>query len=407
MDETVLSSGERNKTGQIDGQPTMGELMAAARDMLPTLRERARQCEELRRVPEETIQEFQDAGFFKILQPAEFGGYELWPQALYRVCSIVAQACPSSAWVLSVIVIHNWEMGVLPREASVDVWAEDEHVRISSSYAPFGEAVPVEGGYKVSGRWHYSSGCDHCDWAFLGSLLKEEGKPPRLIASLVPRKDYVIDDTWHVSGLAGTGSKDIVVEEAFVPDHCVHVLSDEHAKGLRDRPYFDGPAYQVPFYAAFGYCLTSIPLGIARGAYEYYVEMNQSRRNAFDGSSYKKDPLNQQRLAEAWAILDGCELKFERDMADMQSYVEKGEEIPLEKRAMYRWNQAYIAKACTEAVTILFKAAGARATYLDNPMQRFFRDINSASNHYLINADAGATSFGEFQLTGAYPNGAV
>ncbi len=194
------------------------ELLVKARALAPSLAQRAAETGQLRRIPDETIAAFQEAGLFRMLQPARWGGAEVDPRVFFDVQMTIAAACPSSAWVLGVVAVHNWQLALFAEAAQEEVWGTDPCTLISSSYATTGKVVRADGGYRISGRWSFSSGCDHCQWVFLGGFVPPEGesKTPDMRTFLLPRSDYRIDDNWHVAGLKGTGSKDIVVEDAFV-----------------------------------------------------------------------------------------------------------------------------------------------------------------------------------------------
>ena len=218
------------------GSARAEQLIRAAREMGPVLRERAAQCKAQRRVPDETIADFQAAGFFKILQPEQWGGYAMDPQVFYSVGLEIARHCMSSAWVLGVVAVHNWQLAVFDDQAAQDVWSEDPSVLISSSYAPVGKVEVVDGGYRLSGRWSFSSGSQHCKWAFLGAVVPTADAPFDMAnyrTFLVPISDYEIVDNWDVVGLQGTGSHDVVVKDAFVPEHRTHKSMDGY---LCDNP---------------------------------------------------------------------------------------------------------------------------------------------------------------------------
>src|SRR5688572_10535982 len=203
------------------------ELVGRARALIPTLRERAHRADELRRIPEETIADFEQAGFFRMLQPVRWGGFEVDPKTFFEVQRTVARGCASSAWVLGVVGVHAWQLALFEEQAQKDVWGDDSRTLISSSYAPTGTIERADGGFRVSGRWSFSSGCDHADWVFLGGFAPSPAdRPPDMRTYLLPKSDYRIDDNWHVAGLKGTGSKDIVVDGAFVPEHRTHKLID-------------------------------------------------------------------------------------------------------------------------------------------------------------------------------------
>ena len=203
-------------------------LLQRAREMVPVLASRARKTEELRRVPDETVAEMQAAGFFRVLQAKQYGGYEMDPQVFYDICMTLAEGCMSTAWIYGVIGVHNWQLACFDPRASEDVWGKDTSVLVASTYMPKGQVKPVEGGFQFSGRWGFSSGIDHAQWVLLGGLIfPADGKgPPEYRTFLLPRKDFEVIDTWHVMGLKGTGSKDIVVKDVFVPEYRTHKATD-------------------------------------------------------------------------------------------------------------------------------------------------------------------------------------
>jgi 3-hydroxy-9,10-secoandrosta-1,3,5(10)-triene-9,17-dione monooxygenase len=210
------------------------------RALLPVLRERAADAEKLRRLPDETFADFQQAGLFRALQPRRYGGYELDPAPFYQAVMEVGAVCGSSAWILGVIGVHNWHIAIFPPQAQEDVWGKDTGIQLSTSLAPTGTVQRVDGGFRLSGRWSFSSGCDFCQWAVLGGLAPsaELGQLPDARVFLVPRIDYAIDDNWRVMGLCATGSKDIVVDDAFVPEYRTHSYQDAFrlkSPRLRDK----------------------------------------------------------------------------------------------------------------------------------------------------------------------------
>lgn len=373
-------------------------LIERARALVPGLAERAQTCEDLRRLPDETVQEFVDAGFYRILQPAKYGGYELPPMVLYEVAMELARGCPSSAWCLCLVGIHNWEVGILDPRVAEDLWGQDPDVRYSSSYAPTGRVETVEGGYRLSGRWAFSSGCDHCSWVMVGAAGAERNGVPDPISLLVPRPDYEIVDTWHVAGLKGTGSKDIAIEDVFVPDYRVHHLVDSYGMNDPGRATFTARTYQYPFGLVFGMCLTSVMMGIAQAAHELCRDKLASRLGAFDGRPMTEDPLNRSRLSKAHAQLSGNRLRFDQAFDRMDLHLDAGEPIPVELRAELHWNLQDIAQTNAALVTTYFKLSGGGGLRLDNPMQRYWRDIHAGCNHAFLNADRGASNFGGVHL---------
>jgi 3-hydroxy-9,10-secoandrosta-1,3,5(10)-triene-9,17-dione monooxygenase len=198
------------------GQP----VLAAVGDLLPVLRERAQETEDARDVPAETVKALAEAGFFRLLQPARYGGLEADPMTFYTAVRTIAGECGSTGWVASAVGVHPWQLALFPAAAQEEVWGADTNTRMSSSYAPTGRARLAEGGHRLSGRWSFSSGCNHASWVLLGGIVtNDEGAPVDFRTFLLPASDYAIEDVWDTVGLRGTGSNDIVVAGAFVPEH--------------------------------------------------------------------------------------------------------------------------------------------------------------------------------------------
>jgi 3-hydroxy-9,10-secoandrosta-1,3,5(10)-triene-9,17-dione monooxygenase len=382
--------------------PTEAELLERARKLTPLLRERAQRTEDHRALLPETLADFIDAGFYKVLQPARYGGYEMSPLTLFRIAMELAKGCPSSAWCMSLITIHNWEISLIDPQAADDLWGQDPDTRASSSYAPFGKVEVVEGGYRLSGRWSWSSGSDHCSWVILGGTVPraQAGGPPDVRAFLVPRPDYEVVDVWHVLGLKGTGSNDIVVKDAFVPEHRTHQFLQSFMMADPGRATFTSRNYKYPFGVIFAYSLSIVTIGMADGALEAFRADMKVRLGAYDGAKAMEDPFIRQRLAEAEAIIRGLHMRLDANFAELDALIDAGAEIPLDVRVKNKWDAQWIAKEAQKAVELLFKASGARGIKLESPMQRFFRDVHAASNHAFLNPDKGSLNAGLVQLGG-------
>jgi len=372
------------------------ELVRRARELAPVLAARVAETDALRRLPDQTIEDLQQAGFFRMLQPARWGGYEVEPRTFYDVQMTLAAACPSTAWVLGVVGVHNWQLALFPEQAQVDVWRDDARALISSSYAPTGKVVRTDGGFRVSGRWSFSSGCDHCRWVFLGGLVptENEGKPPELLTFLVPRADYVIDDTWHVAGLKGTGSKDIVVEDAFVPEHRTHRLIDGYKRKSPGNAVNTAPLYRLPFGQVFVRSVSTSAIGIAQGALDAYRAAAARRVAASDGARVAEDVSTQFACASAAAVLDEVRLVLYRNMDELMARARSGEDLPLERRVGFRYDSANAVVKCVAVVDDLFSRSGGRAMFLDSPILRFFLDAHAARGHYANNPDKPGRNFG-------------
>ncbi len=369
------------------------------RDLLPAVRERAADAEKLRRLPEETFADFQQAGLFRALQPKRYGGYELDPGVFYRAVCEVAAACGSTGWVLGVLGVHNWHLGIMDPRAQQDVWGEDDSVQLSTSLAPTGTVERVPGGYRVSGRWSFSSGCDHCQWVVLGGVVPPSaGEAPDARVFLLPRHDYRIDDNWHVMGLAATGSKDIVVTDAFVPDYRTHSYRDAFALNHPGCAVNTAPLYRLPFGLVFTYGIVSPAIGAAQGALAAFREQALRRVNVRDGSRTVEDPFIQFRLAEAAAEIDAARERMLTIFAEMMRCARAGEEIPLAARARYRWDSGKAIARSVRAVDLLFEAAGGHALFLYNPIQRAWRDVHAMRAHAGNNPERASFIFGRSEF---------
>jgi 3-hydroxy-9,10-secoandrosta-1,3,5(10)-triene-9,17-dione monooxygenase len=367
-------------------------------ELLPALRERAAECEALRRVPDETIKDFEARGLMRALQPRHWGGFELDPWTFYEAVMDVAGACGSSGWVLGVLGVHNWQLGLFPEQAQRDVWGSNTSTLISSSYAPTGKVERVEGGFRLSGRWSFSSGCDHCDWIFLGGNAPSDGPMPDMRTYLLPRSDYRIDDNWRVAGLCGTGSKDIVVEGAFVPEYRTHRFVDAFALSSPGQSLNRGSLYRLPFGCVFS-CAIAVPaLGAARGALQLFAGASRTRSSALGGLKACDDPFMQARVSEAAAAVDGARESLRRDWQELGALAEAGAGIPLGPRVRTRFDGTQAVARGVYAVDRLFEASGGRAIFLDNPIQRVFRDVHAMRAHAINNPDKGSRLFGRFEL---------
>lgn len=350
------------------------DLLDKARALAPVLRERAFATENARRISTETISDLKTAGLFRVLQPAAYGGFEYDPRVFMELAMILGAACPSTGWVYAVVGVHNWQLGLMPKQAQEDVWGRDQDTLISSSYTPRGQVEIVEGGYRLSGRWSFSSGCEHADWAILGGAATEPDGTVRRLCFLLPRTDYTIDDVWNVVGLRGTGSNDVVVDNAFVPEHRTHPFTSGSVTS-------DSPIYLLPFGPVFSFGITAPLLGAAQGALDEHVAWTADRVRITRGSRVAEEPFSQARVSEASAEIDGARLQMMRDLAEMMELAGDGKEIPIELRARARLDQVRATQLAASAVDRVFTNSGGRVLHELNPIQRAWRDIHAGSLH--------------------------
>lgn len=371
---------------------TREELVQRAAALVPKLRERAERTEQLRRLPDETIADLVDAGLFRIGNPDRFGGLGLDVDTAYEVTFELARSCGSTAWCYSILTNHNWMLGHWPEQAQEEYFADSPDPLASSGFDPGRSRVEiVPGGYRLSGRWSFSSGCDAAQWVMVGGL-----GPGGLHLFLVPMTQVTIVDTWFVSGLRGTGSKDVTIDDAFVPSHRVVEMRRMRA-GETDGWILHGrPSYRVPMFALSLGLIAPI-IGMARGAVEAFAEQLRGRTRR-DGTEATYSVATQLRLAEASAEADAARTVARYNTRELLDRAARGETFTLMDRARYRRDQVFMVNLSVRAVSRLFEAGGGNAIQDSNPLQRFHRDALAASQHMAIRWDAYAEQYGRVAL---------
>jgi 3-hydroxy-9,10-secoandrosta-1,3,5(10)-triene-9,17-dione monooxygenase len=377
-------------------------VVARVSELLPALRERAQETEDARVVPAESVKALTEAGFFRLLQPARFGGLEADPLTFLTAVRLIASACGSTGWVSSVVGVHPWQLALFPLQAQEEVWGTDPGARMSSSYAPTGQAETVPGGHRLNGRWSFSSGCDHATWVLLGAIAKdEEGNPADYRTFLLPASDYAIDDVWDTVGLRGTGSNDIVVSDVFVPEFRSLSFNDVFRCACPGQEANPAPLYRLPYGSVFSYAITTPIIGMAMGAYQAHVDYQRERvRASYVGQKAAEDPHSQVRVAEAAAELDSAWLALERNMAELMEHARAGTKIPLPLRLRIRRDQVRGTGQAIRAVDRLFENSGGRALKRGTPIQRFWRDAHAGRVHAINDPERALSMFGrgEFGL---------
>jgi 3-hydroxy-9,10-secoandrosta-1,3,5(10)-triene-9,17-dione monooxygenase len=377
-------------------------VVAAVAELLPVFRHRAQETEDARNLPAESVKALEETGFFRLLQPAAFGGLEADPVTFYTAVRLIAGACGSTGWVASVVGVHPWQLALFPPQAQQDVWGADPATRMSSSYAPTGRATPVPGdgevggGYRLGGRWSFSSGCDHASWVLLGGIVtNDEGQPTDFRTFLLPASDYTIDDVWDTVGLRGTGSNDIVVDGAFVPEHRSLSFTDVTRCACPGQQVNPGALYRVPFGSIFSYAITAPIVGMATGAYAAHVEYQRGRvRASYVGQKAAEDPFGQVRIAEAASLLDAAWVALERNMTELMAHARAGQKIPLPLRLRVRRDQVTGTGQAIRAVDLLFENSGGRALQTGTPIQRFWRDAHAGRVHAINDPERALSMFG-------------
>jgi 3-hydroxy-9,10-secoandrosta-1,3,5(10)-triene-9,17-dione monooxygenase len=361
--------------------PTPEILLARARAMIPTLAKRAPAAAKARRQPAETIAEMQAAGLFRVLQPKRWGGYEMDLHTFYDIQIVLAEGDMSPAWIYGVVGLHPWLLAMLDDRAAQDIWGKDSATLICSSLAPGGTATPVDGGYRLSGRWKFSSGCEHCAWCVLGAQLPPgaDGTSERILLFL-PQSDYAIVDTWHVAGLSGTGSHDIVVEDAFVPGYRTQSFLDcVHCRGP-GQALNTAPLYRIPFGQIFVRGVSTAAIGALRGMLNAVIAYSQTRVTRV-GDKTTEELAAQQVCAEAADAIETLTATLHRNFRSLESYAERDETPPVALRLQYKYQSAAVMARCSALSARLFKLTGGSGLYDYHPFGRLLADFNAGRQH--------------------------
>jgi 3-hydroxy-9,10-secoandrosta-1,3,5(10)-triene-9,17-dione monooxygenase len=367
------------------------DLWQKAEALLPKLKERAPKCEELRRLPDDTLRDFHDAQLFRIHQPKRVGGAELEFAAVVTYGALFARVCASTAWNWVNFAAHHMMLGMFPPQAQDEIWGKSRDALIASSFVfPAGKARKVQDGYMLSGRWPFSSGVDPSEWNMLAGLARlDDNLPPEQRIFLVPRSQYKVIDTWFAGGLRGTGSKDVEMAEVFVPEHMTLAVADTKGGPTPGSAVNPGMLFQLPVFALFPYMLSGVALGVAEGLIEDYKPAS----GKMTGARVAEIQSTQIRLAEATAYA-----RISR-LVQLSNCREAEEKLPdMKTKARYRLEGAYAVDWAVRAVDVMFGLYGAGGLYESGPVARAFRDAHAVKQHFSFNTDIAGTTYGRVAL---------
>ncbi|WP_280215156.1 acyl-CoA dehydrogenase family protein [Nocardia cyriacigeorgica] len=349
------------------------------------LREQSPEAERLGQLPDETAKMLKAAGPIKLLQPKKYGGFEAHPRDFAETVMAAAALDPATGWICGIVGVHPWQLAFADPKVQEEVWGDDNDTWMASPYAPTGIARPVDGGYIFNGRWQFSSGTDHCDWIFLGAMLGDTdgniATPPTMLHMILPRSDYtIVEDSWNVVGLKGTGSKDIIVKDAFVPSY--RVMNGDHViDGTAQKEYgVTETLYKMPWSNMFPLGITSAVIGIAEGALAAHLDYQRDRVGA-QGTAIKDDPYVLFAISEAAADINAARQELLANVDKMWDLVDAGKEVSFADRAAGRRTQVRAAWRAVMAVDQIFARSGGNALRMDKPLQRFWRDAHAGLNH--------------------------
>jgi alkylation response protein AidB-like acyl-CoA dehydrogenase len=407
---SVLERPDSLPTALVADNDRFARLLDAASELRVLVAHRARQTEQDRRVSTDVTLLLKEAGLYRVVQPRRFGGYELSLEALRRLAFEIGRGCTSTGWCYGLSAAASWVLGMFPEQAQYDVWGNSPDALLASCIAPTGKAVPTDGGFRLKGRWSFGSNSENAQWLALGAMVEQpEGAPPRPVFLLVPQGDYRIVDTWHTVGLAGTGSKDIAIDdEVLVPAYRTVAFADVLEQDAPGADVRDSALYRVPFLSGFPPLLANPAVAALRGAIDEFVASIASRstRGAFagGGASISQFGHVQSAVAQAEAAVDAAQLILQRDLQLVTELVNGGVKLSVEQRITLRRGHAYAVRLCVDAINALYDVVGGTGIQLDNGVQRAWRDINAVAHHISVNWHAVSTMVGQMQL-GLPPRG--
>jgi 3-hydroxy-9,10-secoandrosta-1,3,5(10)-triene-9,17-dione monooxygenase len=381
-----------------DGHAAM---VARARALIPILRERASRTEELRRLPPETERDLHDAGLFRIVQPKRVGGSELDYVALVDCADALGQADASVAWNFANLASHHWMLGMFDPRAQDAVWKQDPDALIASSFIfPAGRARKAAGGYVLNGHWPFSSGVLSSEWNMLAGVVasddEADGIEYRLF--LLHKNDYKINDTWTATGLCGTGSNDVKAIDAFVAEHMSVAISELTGGPTPGSVANPNALYALPVFSLFPYVLSGVGLGNAQACHDDYVEIARHRASTYNRAKLGDMQTTQIKIAEASAKIDAARLVMRTNCVDAMIDARRGHVPDIAAKTKLRRDGAFAVNLCTDAVTLLFTASGARSLFTSGTLQRQFRDAHAVNSHLAFNFDAAGTNYGRVAL---------
>lgn len=365
---------------KLQADPTPEELLGRVHAIAPRIAARAAEADRLRDIPRETIDELRDAGLFRVFQPAIWGGLEADPRAFFDIQNVIAENCASTAWVYGVLSVQSLVLALFEERAQADVWGADDRALVSSSLLPAGKVVPVDGGFRIEGRWSFSSGSSFCQWAVLGAIVPEGSEAPGPLVFLVPRSDYEIVDVWHTFGLRGTGSNDLVLNDVFVPAYRTIKLDPGIVNVAReDRP--GARLYRLPWLYLFAASVSNFAIGAGRGALDAFLERARARVSAMTGKASKEDPNAHMAAARLHAEIETVEAMYRRHIDAMMAKVVADEPMTMAEGMLYRTQLTSALRGISSRVDDLMLLLGARAINLDSRFTRAWLDLSAARVH--------------------------
>ena len=354
-------------------------------ELADQFKDQAVEAEKLGKLPDATVKSMKAIGSIRLLQPKKHGGMEVHPRAFAETVMATAALDPAAGWINGVVGVHPYQLAYADPKVGEEIWAEDVDTWVASPYAPQGVAVPTDGGYIFTGRWQFSSGTDACDWIILGAMVGgADGAPlmpPQMLHMILPRSDYqIVEDSWDVVGLRGTGSKDVIVDGAFVPSYrTMDGMKVMDGTAQREAGMTE-PLYLMPWSTMFPLGISSATIGIAEGALAAALDYQRQRVNS-SGVAIKDDPYVMYAIGEAAADINAARQELLANADRIYDMVAAGKDVSFEDRAAGRRTQIRAVWRAVSAVDEIFARCGGNAARMDKPLQRYWRDVHVGQAH--------------------------
>ncbi len=386
--------------------PSPDALLERIHLITPLISDNAALAESQRKPVDEVIEALKKTGVFRAFVPRVYGGYEIDTDTFIDVGIAVSEACASTGWVTTFYMEHNWLLAQFGQEVQEEIFGNQPYILAPASINPIGEAEAVDGGFRVSGRWQWGTGIMHADWVILNGIVGKDSSMPYPLLFIVPASEVQVEDTWHSSGMCGTGSNDIVAESLFVPSHRSQELVSL-AIGRSPGAELNGsPIYRVPMLIFLALTAAIPALGAARRAVNEFK--NRLSQRVMFGTQQKQGELSaaQIRLGHAQVKVDSAERLLRGVGHDLTRWGKEEDICPIEERARLKLQIAHSVEMCRDVVSHLLHAAGAGAHLSSHPLQRIGRDVSMLSSHIAFDLDIGAETYGR-TLIGLEPNSLI
>ncbi|MYH15264.1 MAG: hypothetical protein F4149_08820 [Gammaproteobacteria bacterium] len=383
------------------------ELVERIRELVPLVADHAAQAERERKPVDAVMKAIEDTGAYKFFVPKRYGGFEFSLKSFMEIGMLLGEGCLSTGWVVTFCMEHNWLLGLFNEQAQDEIFGRQPYIIAPGALAPKGTATPVDGGYRISGRWEWGTGVMHADWVMVGAVtVGGDPDSPELCMYLIPRDQVNVLDTWHVAGMVGTGSNDIEVTDVVVPGHLRQNITDMRGGGSPGAELHGSATYRMPMMPVLGLTAAAPAVGAARKAVALFRERLSSRDVYGTQEKQAQRAMAQARLANAQVAVENAETLLLHIAKQVMDWGESGQRCETEERAHLRLQIATVVRQARDVVRAVVEASGAHAHFLDSPLQRSLRDLHTLSCHTVFDMDVGAELYGRL-LLGFSPNAPV